>query len=152
MSAEPTLALTCPSAPAEPGSNLLGVVVAPGQVAYVNPSVPVTRELLDDFARRGVAVENRLRFSCICREHACKQWDGEAGAGRCGLVDRAVSALAITQGLDDLPACGIRGTCRWFAQRGRLACAACPEIIRRPVEDGRIGARPRDLAALAPDR
>jgi hypothetical protein len=34
---------TCPSAP-QPGSVLLGVVVGNGQVAYLNPSPPVTRD------------------------------------------------------------------------------------------------------------
>jgi hypothetical protein len=28
-----------------------------------------------------------------------------------------------------LPACGIRRTCRWFAQRGAAACGVCPLIV-----------------------
>jgi hypothetical protein len=130
----PTLTKTCPSAPAELGSIVLGVVVAPGQVAYLAPSVPVTLELLDGLKESGVPIENRMRFACACREHQCKQWSGAGEGGHCGLVDRAVAALAITEGLEDLPNCGIRSTCRWFAQHQRKACAACPEIIRRPAE------------------
>jgi hypothetical protein len=30
-------------------------------------------------------------------------------------------------------AAALRATCRWFEQHGRLACAACPEVIRRPT-------------------
>lgn len=128
----PSLSKTCPSAPAEPGSAVLGVVVAPGQVAYLAPSIPVTPELLEGLKAKGVPVENRMRFSCACQEHRCKQWTGGAGeGGRCGLVERAVEALAIVEEPNDLPNCGIRSTCRWFAQHQRKACAACPEIIRR---------------------
>ncbi len=131
----PSLSKTCPSAPAELGSVVLGVVVAPGQVAYLAPSIPVTPELLDGFRKDGVPIENRMRFACACREHQCKQWSGgSGGGGHCGLVERAVEALAITEGLDDLPNCGIRSTCRWFAQHQRKACAACPEVIRRTAE------------------
>jgi hypothetical protein len=130
----PTLTKTCPSAPAELGSVVLGVVVGPGQVAYLAPSVPVTPELLDGLKESGVPIENRMRFACACREHQCKQWSGGAGeGGHCGLVDRAIEALGITEELGDLPNCGIRSTCRWFAQHRRKACAACPEVIRRPA-------------------
>jgi len=123
---------TCPSAPPEPGSALLGVVTGKGQVAYVNPPVAVTPELLDGFAKRGIPIENRMRFSGRCMEHRCVQWAGAPGAGRCGLIDHALVELAITDGAETLPHCSIRATCRWFAQHQRAACAACPEIIRRP--------------------
>ena len=123
---------TCPSAPPEPGSALLGVVLAQGQVAYVNPPTPATQEMLDSFAASGIPIENRMRFSGPCMEHRCVQWQGEPGAGHCGLIDRALVELGITKDAETLPRCSIRATCRWFAQRGRTACAACPEIIRRP--------------------
>jgi hypothetical protein len=125
---------TCPSAPAEPGSVLLGMVVAPGQVAYLSPNIPVTAELLDALTRGGVPIENRMRFAGTCMERGCIQWSGDGGGGRCGLADRAIAALSITTGLADLPKCGIRATCRWFAQHQAKACAACPEVIRRPAE------------------
>jgi hypothetical protein len=132
VSPQPSLTKTCPSAPAEVGSVVLGVVLAPGQVAYLNPNPPVTPELLDALGENGVPIENRMRFACACREHQCQQWSGGPGnTGHCGLVERAVAALEIDKGLDNLPACGIRATCRWFSQQGRRACAACPEILRR---------------------
>jgi hypothetical protein len=125
---------TCPSAPAEPGSVLLGMVVAPGQVAYLSPSIPVTTELLAELTQSGIPIENRMRFACTCMERACRQWTDDGSGGRCGLADRAIAAMSITSGLDDLPKCGIRSTCRWFAQHQSKACAACPEVIRRPAE------------------
>jgi len=70
---------TCPSAAAEPGSALFGVVAAKGQVAYITPNVPVTKELLAILGQSGVPVENRLRFSgaSMC---------AVAGRGRIGAV------------------------------------------------------------------
>jgi hypothetical protein len=126
---------TCPSAPPEPGSALLGVVMGKGQVAYVNPPVPATQDMLDGFAKSGVPIENRMRFSGPCMEHRCVQWVGARGAGRCGLIDHALVDLGITKEAEILPRCSIRATCRWFAQHRRAACAACPEIIRRPSSD-----------------
>jgi hypothetical protein len=125
---------TCPSGPPEPGSALLGIVVSPGQVAYVSPGIPVTREWLDGLAASGIPVENRMRFSSRCMEGGCVQWSADPNGGRCALADRAIAALSITQDADDLPKCGIRSTCRWFAQHQAKACAACPEVIRRPAD------------------
>ncbi|MDR3506389.1 MAG: hypothetical protein P4L64_00670 [Caulobacteraceae bacterium] len=126
---------TCPSAPPEVGSVLLGVVTAPGQVAYLNPHPPVTPRLLEALAGKGAPVENRVRFACQCAEGGCVQWKDEAGSGRCGLIDHALEALAITEAPRTLPRCGIRNTCRWYAQHGANACGACPEVIRRPERD-----------------
>jgi hypothetical protein len=123
---------TCPSGPPEVGSFLLGVVAGPGAVAYLNPHVPVTLELLESLSRQGVPVENRMRFGCDCAEQGCVQWKGDGEAGRCGLIDHALEATRVQAGPDALPRCGIRATCRWFAQHDRKACAVCPQVIRRP--------------------
>jgi len=117
------------------GSVVLGIVIAPGQVAYLTPSVAVTEDLLGSLRESGIPIENRMRFACACREHQCRQWvNNSAENGRCGLVDRAVEALAIGDEPANLPNCGIRSHCRWFAQRQRKACLACPEILRQTAE------------------
>jgi hypothetical protein len=128
-------AATCPSAPPEPGSALLGVVTGPRQIAYLRPAVPVTQKMLDGLAENGIPIENRFRFSGTCMEQRCVQWKGGEGDGRCGLIDHALQELNITEGATELPHCAIRATCRWFAQRGRTACAACPNILRRPAAE-----------------
>jgi len=51
------------------------------------------------------------------------------------LIDHALVELSIAEETDTLPRYSIRVTCRWFAQHKRAACAACPEIIRRPSLD-----------------
>ena len=130
--AEQSPTKTCPSAPIEPGSSLFGVVAEKGQIAYITPNVPVTSELLVILQASGVPVENRLRFAGACMEHKCVQWNGQPGSGRCGLIDQAVDVHHTDSDLETLPQCGIRASCRWFAQYSRRACSVCPEIIRRP--------------------
>ena len=125
--------LTCPSGPAEPGSVLLGVVAGRGQVAYLSPNIPVTKRLLQSLADETVPIENRMRFASACIEKRCIQWKGASQAGRCGLIDHAVAALQVVAGPQELPHCGIRATCRWFAQHRQVACGVCPQVIRRPV-------------------
>ena len=153
--AGPSRVRTCPSAPPEPDSVLFGFVVAPGEVAYLSPGIPATPELLSALERSGIPVENRARFSGRCMENRCVQWSDSEG-GRCGLADRALAALAIEQPLENLPRCGIRSTCRWYFQHQGKACAACPEVIRRPADASAAetnvdGSRPRAIE-IARDR
>jgi hypothetical protein len=112
----------CPSARAEPGSALIGMVGADGRVGMLNRPLPVD----DDFlaaATRGRAPEKRFRFAGRCVRSACRQWSD----GRCGVIDRV---LAITGDVGrPLPPCAIRARCRWFAQTGAAACGACPEVV-----------------------
>jgi len=120
---------TCPSAPPEPGAMLFGIIAGKGEVVYISPNIPLNPGLLDGFAQSGMPLENRLRFASPCLQHRCVQWTGN----RCGLIDRAVEGSAPDETDATLPKCGIRSTCRWFAQHGRTACAACPEVIRKPA-------------------
>jgi hypothetical protein len=43
------------------------------------------------------------------------------------VVQRAM-AFGGVGGVGELPACGIRERCRWFAQEGSAACAVCPLV------------------------
>jgi len=119
--------LTCPSAPPELGSSVLGVVARPSEIAYIVPATAVTAESLAALQRAGIDVENRIRFSCTCAEERCVQWEGD----RCGLIDYAIERRQSSSPVEMLPRCGIRSSCRWFAQRGRAACSVCPDVIRR---------------------
>jgi hypothetical protein len=121
---------TCPSAQPEPGAILLGVVAGPSEVAYVVPEVTIDEQTLARLTSDGINVENRMRFAGKCIEAQCVQWSGE----RCGVIDRAVDGTRHVKISATIPACSIRRSCRWFAQRGRDACTVCPEIIRRPFE------------------
>ena len=125
----------CPSAPPEPGSVLLGIVVEEGHVAYLHPNLPVTDDMLQALDKNGIPKDNRMRFSCSCMKEKCVQWQDTSNFGRCGLIDHAVTVLYQDEKLDQLPHCGIRQHCRWFFQHRLAACSVCPEIVRRPYRN-----------------
>lgn len=128
---------TCPSGPAEAGSVLLGVVAERGELAYISPNVPVTPSLLRNLKIDTAPIENRFRFANACIEHKCVQWKGREGVGHCGLIESATKQLERSSPPESLPSCGIRASCRWFAQKGTAACGVCPQIIRRPANECR---------------
>jgi hypothetical protein len=121
----------CPSALCQEDALLLGVAGPDGAVAYINPPTRISA----DFVRQAQALghpERRFRFSNTCVEAACPQWTGDG----CAVIDIAISAAPSdspapgpTYAPARLPACAIRHSCRWYAQRGAAACAVCPEIV-----------------------
>ena len=122
-------ALTCPSAPCEPGVLAFGVIGADNRVGYLSPPITVD----EDFARslhEAGAPERQFRFASACVEGQCAQWTGD----RCSVVDR-VAAVAVPVELHTLPTCAIRRTCRWYAQAGSKACRVCAGVVtdQRPV-------------------
>ncbi len=125
-----TTSYTCPSAPPEVGTALFGIVQEPGVVAYISPGIPTTPAMINELQARGIAVENRLRFAGPCMAERCIQWKND----RCSLVDALVAdSRGGSVNLSGLPQCGIRATCRWFAQHGQAACASCANVIRKPA-------------------
>jgi len=116
---------TCPSAPCEVDSIMLGVRTGSGRLAYINPPVRVTDEVFVELRRSEVAPERRFRFASTCTEADCGHWTGRA----CGLSDLLVDSEAVLAEGDTLPACSIRSSCRWFFQNGRAACRVCPLVV-----------------------
>jgi hypothetical protein len=111
------------------GSLLIGVVGPDGDVRYLGGPMPVTQEFVDT-AREGRTPEARFRFAEPCQQGACANW-----SGRCGVVADVLAVVPDgTELSSDLPACGIRGTCVWFRQRGRDACAVCPAVAHTRIE------------------
>jgi hypothetical protein len=119
---------TCPSAEAAVGSLLVAVRDPQGNLAYVTPAPRVDVDLLSAARERFGDPRAALRFGAPCVRGACMQWTGS----RCGVIDNVVADLGAREP-DRLPACGIRSTCRWFAQHGRHACAVCPDVVTQPA-------------------
>ncbi|HYX52816.1 MAG TPA: hypothetical protein VE783_05150 [Candidatus Limnocylindrales bacterium] len=120
----PTL---CPSAqPHMPEPRVLGVV-QDGEVRYLSEPVMLTPELLR--VTEPVGAGKVLRLAAHCQENACVHF----GGGRCGLATRIVQLLP--QVSEQLPACLIRGQCRWYKQEGREACVRCPQIVTEFSEE-----------------
>ena len=116
----------CPSTPATSATVLLGVVMTSGRLAYATPTIPAeaVMQATDDNER---PLEAKYRFAGPCVESRCGYWSGN----HCGLGARLAESYA---GLTDdvaghLPRCAIRAQCRWFAEQGAAACAACPLVV-----------------------
>ena len=116
----------CPSARAEPGATLLGVIGVDGQVAYLKTKLEIDQDFIDEASEYG-APEERFRFSGKCVEGKCMQWDN--GASRCGVLDGVAPLLGRGDAEAPLQPCVIRGACRWFRQDGAAACRICPGVI-----------------------
>jgi hypothetical protein len=128
---DPDPVKACPSARCQEDALLLGVVTPDGTVAYIQPPTRVGAEFVGQAQALGHP-ERRFRFSSACVEGACPQWTGSA----CAVIDLVIGsrpdespAGKATPSGAALPACAIRRSCRWFAQRGAAACAVCPEIV-----------------------
>jgi hypothetical protein len=113
---------TCPSGRCRASSLLIGVRTEAG-LGYVTPPLPVDAEFIERVAETGGGAEQRFRFAEPCIERGCQQWTGDA----CGLIDRLL--VSDQPAATDLPACGIRSRCRWFAQAHERACAVCPLVV-----------------------
>ncbi|QJW91060.1 hypothetical protein HNV11_17605 [Spirosoma taeanense] len=114
----------CPSARAEEGALLLGVVAPDQSVKMLTEPEPLTAELAEAIAEID-APEQQFRFANRCVKSGCNQWHD----GRCGVIDLVMSFNQHLAEPVTLPACAIRSQCRWHKQNGPKACTLCPFII-----------------------
>lgn len=130
----------CPSAPAEAGAMLIGVVGPDGRIARLGTPLEIDADFVAKVKATG-SPERHFRFSAPCQEGKCQNWTD----GQCGLVG-ALQAAASGAGLlaADTAArpCPIRAACRWWRQRGRAACDVCAFVV--------TDNRPGDPAQLQP--
>jgi len=116
--------LLCPSSqPGVPGCRVLGVVQQGSEgpeVEYLNEHLPATPEV---FAMASPANPTEVfRLAAECQTRRCPHFDG----ADCRLATRIVQILPAV--VSALPACLIRGRCRWFRQEGPAACRRCPQV------------------------
>ena len=104
-----------------PDAVIHGVMDASGRVAHLQTAVPVTPELLaSTYPLRPTEV---LRFSAPCAGGSCVHFANDA----CSLGERLVTILPAAP--QAVVPCAIRAGCRWFAERGRAACARCDAVV-----------------------
>jgi hypothetical protein len=121
----------CPSARAEEGALLLGVVGPDQSVRMLLEPELLTPELTEAI----IAVdepEKHFRFANRCVKSGCNQWQG----GRCGVIDGFMAVNQHLAAATVLPNCGIRSQCRWHQQTGPSACAVCPFIVTDATQTG----------------
>ena len=122
--------LRCPSAPATEGALLIGIVETDGRVVNLGTPLPIDEAFIET-ARANGPPEERFRFSSPCQKNRCCHWKGH----ECGLIGelyssaREKSLVDVEDFTQGLPRCAIRAECRWWAQRGRDACAVCPVVV-----------------------
>jgi hypothetical protein len=93
-------------------------------MAYDQPPTRIDADFVQRAEQMG-RPEARFRFSLPCVEAGCPQWTGSG----CGVVDHVIAEEGAGDVTAALPNCAIRGSCRWFSQRGRAACAVCPLVV-----------------------
>nr|WP_245432573.1 hypothetical protein [Mesorhizobium loti] len=92
--------------------------------------IPTRLEIDADFIARASKAgtpEARFRFAGRCVEGKCRQWTGNS----CGVIEKVLAGMT-DQAIDPaagLPRCAIRGSCRWYTQRGGDACRACVYVV-----------------------
>ena len=120
----------CPSAqPGMKNPRLIGVVTfdeGPPRVAYLNEAVPLTDEIVS--LAHPAEPREVFRIAAHCEESRCTHFNGT----KCNLATRIVQILPAV--VDNLPACLIRASCRWYTQEGRAACFRCPQVVTQPLD------------------
>ncbi|HMQ59826.1 MAG TPA: hypothetical protein PKE06_04110 [Flavilitoribacter sp.] len=118
--------LLCPSYICKPGAELYGIVNSSGLIDYLKSTIEVDHTFFA-VAQKGREPEKRFRFAGNCAKNGCKHWNKTDH--QCGLIDQVIEV--IDNNIEGtLQPCPIRIKCRWFRQRGGLACAQCSEVIR----------------------
>lgn len=124
MSARRRGPLVCPSAQPEwDGAVAIGIVGGTAEHPHVRSlekPVAVSDELLE--LADPVQPTEVFRFAATCLGSHCRHFR----ESRCSLAAKIVWMLPVV--VDDLPECGIRHRCRWFAQEGGEACLRCPQV------------------------
>ena len=114
----------CPSARAEEGALLLGVIGPDQAVRMLSEPELLTPELAEAVAATD-APEQHFRFANRCVKSGCSQWQ----SGRCGVIDLVMSFNQHLVEPVALSPCAIRPQCRWHKQAGPSACTVCPFIV-----------------------
>lgn len=121
---------SCPSAPSDgEDSKVFGIVGGTPekpQVSYLGKGVEVPTDRLA--LPPGVVATRIFRFAGGCVAGGCAQFSN----GQCQLGNKVQRFLDPV--VDQLPACTIRATCRWFAENGRDICFKCPQVVTTVYE------------------
>ena len=131
---------TCPSSSAANATVVLGVVQTSGRVGYVTPAMPVSAPLLQALDDGSGPLEARYRFAGPCVEHRCAFWSGSTCSLGEGLAATYPAATGDVLAELSLPKCSIRARCRWYAENGAAACAACRYVITDTRSSGGVAA------------
>ena len=122
----------CPSSTCSKGASLIGIVQGDNTVNLLNTPIKINEEFIKKANEYGEP-ERRLRFADKCVKSGCKQWT----RGSCGIMNELarVNPSIKSNQRDELPACAIRSTCRWYSQEGSKACKICLFVVTQSQDD-----------------
>lgn len=115
----------CPSSsPSAPDAKVFAVMagsVEAPRASYLAKGVSLANE--DIRLPPDVEPTRVFRFSGSCAEKGC----GQFANGACQLGKTVARLLG--DAADAIPACSIRGECRWYAENGPAICRKCPQVV-----------------------
>lgn len=112
----------CPSSVPLPSSKLLGVLNEETNRMEILPEpVPIDKDIQKELDRFGDKKMTTIRLTNSCATKGCAQWK----ENKCSLIGNILEKIEAKQKEKDLPECGIRSTCRWYAQEKEEACRVC---------------------------
>lgn len=118
--------LMCPSAePEMDGSVIFGMVIGTAtapELMHFDRVKQIPPELLA--LESPVRPTEIFRIAATCIENGCEHFDGN----NCRLTTRIIDELPKVT--EQIPACPIRSTCRWWHQEGASACQRCQQVVR----------------------
>lgn len=115
--------ILCPSSRCKEGASLLGIVQSNGIVSLATEQIEVTKDFIE-IVKLGRKPESRFRFADSCIQSSCNHWKDH----KCTLINKVIDVFN-KSGTVHPPECHIRNECRWYTQRGNMACAVCPYVI-----------------------
>ena len=112
----------CPSSPEKSKGKILGILNEKTNRMDILPEpVPVDEEIQKELDRFGDKKMKTIRLTNTCATKSCGQWDGT----KCSLIGDILSKIEEKKREKGLQECGIRATCRWYAQEKEEACKVC---------------------------
>ncbi|GAB2563229.1 hypothetical protein [Spirosoma areae] len=116
----------CPSYMCKSGAKLYGIINSNGNTDYLKSPITINESFVNE-AKKGRDPEKRFRFAGSCIKSGCTQWSEINN--ECGLIDKMILTLNNSPS-GSLKDCSIRLKCRWYSQKGEIACAQCNELVR----------------------
>jgi hypothetical protein len=134
--------MKCPSAPCQRGSEILGAIDGNGELRRFQQEFVVDDEFVSAaYTPASRSPTKRFRFVSTCVKQDCAQWKGD----HCGVAARIVAQYSEQQVMPpdeksfELTKCRIRSDCRWFGERGKMACLACKYVITDQRKESEMG-------------
>ena len=112
----------CPSSMPSSKNKLLGILdEKTNRIEILPEPIEIDADIQKELDRFGENTLKTVRLTNTCATKACGQWDG----GKCSLIGNILERIEEKKREKNLPECGLRPSCRWYAQEKEEACKVC---------------------------